>query len=295
MAHNSLESFQQDLALALQLAEESCKQIMQVRATGIHPEIKGDGTPVTAADKASDRVIRGGLLRERPNDAILCEESGYTSGTSGHVWFIDPLDGTKDFVAGSDDFSVMIGLCIPRAEYEQLCREHPEIINKYDTPDFADRPLEPIMGVVAAPALHRTWYALGGEIFERANDVDTKLTPAPSQTPPRILLSASNLRAEAVAAVNAINGKYIQHGSVGVKLGRLAAGEADAYLHPSSGTHLWDCCAPEALARGFGVPYTRADRKPIFYDPTSTPNPKGICTGDPAIYDQLLTALAKIL
>lgn len=65
---------------------------------------------VTDADRASEEAILARLARLAPEDAILSEESGYTSGRSGWTWVIDPLDGTSSYGTGLDDFGLIIGL-----------------------------------------------------------------------------------------------------------------------------------------------------------------------------------------
>jgi histidinol-phosphatase len=67
---------------------------------GILTEWKADGSPVTAADRAAERAIRDWVAERFPGDGVLGEEMGETAGTTGRRWIIDPIDGTKAFVAG---------------------------------------------------------------------------------------------------------------------------------------------------------------------------------------------------
>jgi len=73
-------------------------------------EHKGDGTPVTAADKAAERLIREHLERYRPDDAVIGEEEGAKDGTSGLRWFVDPIDGTKAFTHGVPLYSNLLAV-----------------------------------------------------------------------------------------------------------------------------------------------------------------------------------------
>lgn len=66
--------------------------------------------PVTEADRAAERAMRGILDRERPDDAILGEEYGTTKGTSGLTWVLDPIDGTRGFVSGTPTWGVLIAV-----------------------------------------------------------------------------------------------------------------------------------------------------------------------------------------
>ena len=96
---------------------------------------KDDGTPVTQADRAAEAFLRAELERRFPTDAILGEEEGDTSGTSGRQWIIDPIDGTKAFARGVPLYSNLLALLDDG---------------------------EPIIGVINLPALGETVYAARG-------------------------------------------------------------------------------------------------------------------------------------
>ncbi len=67
--------------------------------------------PVTEADRAAERAMRGILAAERPGDGILGEEYGRSAGTSGLTWVLDPIDGTRGFISGMPTWGVLIALC----------------------------------------------------------------------------------------------------------------------------------------------------------------------------------------
>jgi myo-inositol-1(or 4)-monophosphatase len=73
---------------------------------------KGEGAfdPVTAADRGAEEALRALIGRERPQDAILGEEYGYTPGTSGRTWVLDPVDGTRAFITGRHTWGTLIAL-----------------------------------------------------------------------------------------------------------------------------------------------------------------------------------------
>ncbi len=84
---------------------------------GAHPEFKADDTPVTVADREAERLIRGRIGARYPKHAILGEEYGEAEGSDpGHLWVVDPIDGTKAFVRGVPLYGVLIGL-----EIEGVC------------------------------------------------------------------------------------------------------------------------------------------------------------------------------
>jgi histidinol phosphatase-like enzyme (inositol monophosphatase family) len=73
-------------------------------------EHKGDGTPVTQADKAAERLLREELARRFPDDAVIGEEEPSSAGTSGRTWVIDPIDGTKSFTHGVPLYSNLLAM-----------------------------------------------------------------------------------------------------------------------------------------------------------------------------------------
>ena len=99
-------------ALALRAARAGAAAIAAVVARGeVRPDVKtGAHDLVTAADRASEAAIIEVIRAERPDDAILGEESGAHPGNSGTRWLVDPLDGTANFVYGRPDFAVSVGV-----------------------------------------------------------------------------------------------------------------------------------------------------------------------------------------
>ena len=130
-----------DLALALKMADAAdVISMARYQSQDLVITTKPDNTPVTDADKATEKALREILAKERPNDGLVGEEFG-TSGTDAkRYWVIDPIDGTKNFMRGVPSWSTLIAL-----------------IERHD--DGAE---EIIVGVVSAPALFRRWHAAAG-------------------------------------------------------------------------------------------------------------------------------------
>lgn len=103
--------------------------------TDLEPEMKSDHTPVTLADKAAEKYLRETITRYYPDDSIIGEEFGTHEGKSGRTWIIDPIDGTKSFVAGVPLYGCLLALV--DAE-------------------------KPIVGIAHFPALNETVYASQG-------------------------------------------------------------------------------------------------------------------------------------
>lgn len=99
-----------DIILASRLADAAGHAIRPFFRSHFTHEAKGDASPVTEADRAAETAIRSILDAECPHDAIIGEEYGEKSGTSGRSWIIDPIDGTVSFMAGRPIFGTLIAL-----------------------------------------------------------------------------------------------------------------------------------------------------------------------------------------
>ncbi|MDX2146680.1 MAG: inositol monophosphatase family protein [Planctomycetota bacterium] len=105
------ESIGQRLALARQLADASGELVMRYfRGTSLQEVTKGDGSPVTIADREAELLMRREIERVFPDDAVIGEEHGERPGTSGYRWILDPVDGTTSFVHGVPLFGTLIGV-----------------------------------------------------------------------------------------------------------------------------------------------------------------------------------------
>ena len=126
-------SLDDDLRLALQLAGiADAITIPAFRRAGLRVETKADRSPVTEADRGVERALRERIDLERPGDAVVGEEFGSTGAGASRRWFLDPIDGTKNFVRGIPVFATLIGL---------------------------EQDGEVVVGVCSAPGLHARWWA----------------------------------------------------------------------------------------------------------------------------------------
>ncbi|SVC07286.1 uncharacterized protein METZ01_LOCUS260140, partial [marine metagenome] len=104
---NQIDEF---ISFANILADESAKVIMEYFRQNIKIENKDDDTPVTNADIKSELKIRELINNTYPNHGILAEEFDNTKLDSEYIWVIDPIDGTRSFIAGHKDFGTLIAL-----------------------------------------------------------------------------------------------------------------------------------------------------------------------------------------
>lgn len=105
-----MAEFADELAVARDLARQAGALTLEYFRRDLEVEWKADETPVTAADRGAESLIREGLEKRFPDDGILGEEHGTRDGGSGRRWIIDPIDGTQSFVRGVPFYGTLIGL-----------------------------------------------------------------------------------------------------------------------------------------------------------------------------------------
>lgn len=108
---NTSEAIARRMAAAVAFADAAREVTLSYfTRRGTPVEQKRDGTPVTAADRGAEELLRREILREFPADGVLGEEFGETVGTSGYRWVLDPVDGTKSFICGVPLWGTLIGI-----------------------------------------------------------------------------------------------------------------------------------------------------------------------------------------
>lgn len=103
-------AFEREVELAKLLAQEAGAVALDYQRRGVTAEEKPDESPVTAADRACEKLIVERIAREFPGDGVLGEEGASRESDNGRRWIVDPIDGTKDFVRGIPLWAVLIGL-----------------------------------------------------------------------------------------------------------------------------------------------------------------------------------------
>ena len=102
--------YQEFIEFAKQLADESAEIIRRYFRADYQVEFKSDATPVTIADRGAEEVMRTRILQQYPEHGLLGEEFGHTNADAEYQWVLDPIDGTKNFVAGTYLFGTLIAL-----------------------------------------------------------------------------------------------------------------------------------------------------------------------------------------
>lgn len=181
-----------------------------------------------AGDEAANAYLMAELASVRPNDIFLSEEEkdDHARLSVNRVWIIDPLDGTREYSEGRDDWAVHVALAIDGI---------------------------PKVGAVALPAMGKTLTSGKPTAMPAAN------------VPPKMLVSRTRPAKEAVAVAETMGAELLPMGSAGAKAMAVVRGEADIYLH-SGGQYEWDNCAPVAVASAAGFHCSRIDGTEIIYN-----------------------------
>ncbi|WP_416407437.1 3'(2'),5'-bisphosphate nucleotidase CysQ [Agrobacterium rosae] len=209
------------------------KEIMSVHAAGPHVTYKNDCSPVTEADQRAEDVILDALALHFPHIPVIAEEAaanGIIPNAKDEFFLVDPLDGTKEFISGKQDFTVNIALVRGGA---------------------------PVLGVVYAPALKVLWTGDGNvackvQISDEFEQTDVrKVRCRAKPTIPIAVISRSHCtpKTEAFVAAHGL----IDSISIGssLKFCMLAEGAADVYPRFSR-TMMWDTAAGDAVLRAAG-------------------------------------------
>jgi 3'(2'), 5'-bisphosphate nucleotidase len=250
------------LSLATRLADQAAAAINAVRAAGFAIERKSDHSPVTEADHIAEALIVEGLRAATPHIPVIAEEeieAGTAPAAPGQrFWLVDPLDGTREFAAGRDNFAVNIGLVEDGRA---------------------------VLGAVAIPATGELfWGRLGAGAWKR-DAAGTR--PISVRSPPAegIIVMGSHHYQDDPRMGRFLQGRHVARivniGSA-EKFCRVAEGSAD--LYPRFGrTMEWDTAAPHAVVEAAGGTLRLLNGGgPLLYGKKGWANPPFLCEGRPA-------------
>lgn len=253
------------LDAVLALAREAGAAIMQLyraddAAWGVTH--KADNSLLTLADLAAHRVLAAGLLQLTPDIPVVSEEDAASQNlrqVSTRFWLIDPLDGTKEFVARNGEFTVNVALI-----------EHGQ----------------PVLGVVFAPALDLA-YAGGKHLgaFCERDGVRAPIHVAAWGQVVRVVASKSHLNAETEQFIARLGAHELVQAGSSLKFCRVAEGSADVYPRLAP-TCEWDTAAAQAVLEAAGGVVTNLQGAPLAYGKADVLNPSFIAAS------RLLTGFA---
>ena len=246
------------LGLAADLARRAGAVILAVRARGFETTIKQDRSPVTEADHAAELLIVEGLRAATPGIPVVAEEeiaAGLIPEHHHTYWLVDPLDGTREFAAGRDEFTVNIGLV---------------------------RDGRAVLGVVGVPAFGELFggNATTGQAWKRtvAGEHAIRGRPTPAEG---MHVLASRTYAADPRLQDILRGHpvaQVTHMGSALKIVRLAEGAAD--LYPRFGpTMEWDTAAPQAVLEAAGGTLCTMEGTLFTYGKPGWLNPGFLCTG----------------
>jgi 3'(2'), 5'-bisphosphate nucleotidase len=264
-------------------AAEIVKRVYHEADRGVTFKVGDD--PVTRADHEANAFLLDALGRVAPGVVLVAEESdpatyaGYAAADA--AFFIDPLDGTREFVAKNGEFCVMVG--------------------------FAEAG-RATLGVIACPSWDQAFLGAAlGEAGLAERGFAERALPGGAREPLRVsstesfrdargLISRSHKSPATDAVLARLGAKeLVPYGSAGLKALQVATGAFDFYAHPGPSGMLWDSCAPEAIVRGAGGLLTDAAGDPIDYRRPTLANERGVLAAGPALHARGAEVLAPLV
>lgn len=254
----------QDIALAVRLAEAAGNAIRPHFRSGIDTERKADASPVTIADRAAEEAMRRILQAEVPRDAIIGEEFGTEQGSSNRTWVLDPIDGTVSFIAGRPIFGTLISLLVDGW---------------------------PVLGVIDQPILGERWIGASGQ--------PTTFNGKPVRTRPCRELSEAMLATTGpqyfddhqgdhfMALAARTDHRRMMMGGDCYNYGLLASGQIDVVCEAGLKLHDWAALVP--VVEGAGGTMCDWNGDPLHAE---SEGGHVLAIGDPARMEDVIEALA---
>lgn len=262
-----------EIDFASKVAREAATIVNTFYVGSSEVRYKSDDEPVTEADRSANQHILARIQAMFPNDGILSEESkdDLARLNKSRVWIVDPLDGTKEFIARNGEFSIMIGLAIEG---------------------------HPVLGVVMQPdpgLLYVGAVNHGAYMYEAGERIPLLVSDF-QQVSKMVLVSSRSHRQQIVDKMRAalrITSERVS-GSVGLKVGLISRRLADLYVHPSPGCKEWDICAPYALLEAAGGRMTDCWGNPLTFNKRDVRAHNGLIVSNGQAHDEIVETVARI-
>jgi 3'(2'), 5'-bisphosphate nucleotidase len=259
------------VAVANTSVQKAAEEVMKFYAKpNTETVLKKDNSPVTEADIAANSIICRGV--EVFGYPILSEESPDDSErlSASRFWIIDPLDGTKDFINRTGEFSIMLAL--------------------------VEKGI-PIIGIVACPAFHKTYISVKGRgtiLHKKGHQKKQIHVRKTTEADKMIMLKSRNHPHRLVTSVSeAMKTKLVQQcGSNGVKAGLIAEGGADYFLNPTDKMGEWDASAPQIILEEAGGMLTDINGDKIVYNKVRPNLPNGILASSHIIHHRVASTIS---
>jgi 3'(2'), 5'-bisphosphate nucleotidase len=264
-----------ELGALLESAAAAAHVVQKVYERGFTVAFKSLGDPVTAADRRSNALLVERLQRTFPGVPVVSEEGDPNSfrdfRRAERVLFVDPLDGTREFIDRNGEFVVMIGLVVGR---------------------------DAVAGVIHAPVSGMAWIGGPGLGAWRVEPPDAwvpiHVSAIGELAQARVVASRSHrsIRLERVLAALAAR-EVRPMGSAGLKGAQVAQGLAEAYVDPGGGLKRWDVCGVDALVTAAGGRVSDIAGAPIDYRGESLVCERGLVASNGLTHEAILTRLAR--
>ncbi|MAC56847.1 MAG: histidinol-phosphatase [Novosphingobium sp.] len=254
---------EQDIALAIRLADAAGNAIRPHFRSGLGAERKADASPVTEADRAAEEAMRRILKAEVGQDSIIGEEFGTEQGSSNRTWVLDPIDGTVSFIAGRPIFGTLIALLVDGW---------------------------PVLGVIDQPILGERWVGASGHpTLFNGKPVRTKACRELSEamlatTGPQYFDDHEGDHFMALAAKT--DHRRMMMGGDCYNYGLLASGQIDLVCEAGLKLHDWAALVP--VVEGAGGTMCDWSGEPLNADSQG----HVLAIGDPARLEDVVEALA---
>ena len=263
----------EEIEFASKLAREAATIVNTFYVGSSEVRYKSENEPVTEADRSANQHIVTRIQAAYPNDGMLSEESkdNLIRLERERVWIIDPLDGTKEFIARNGEFSIMIGLAIQG---------------------------KPVMGVIMQPdpgLLYVGAVNHGAFLYEEGESIPLTVSDK-AEVNRMIMVSSRSHRQQIVDKVRKelhITSERVS-GSVGLKVGLISRQLADLYIHPSPGCKEWDICAPAALLEAAGGTITDCWGEPITFNKRDVRAHNGLMATNSQVHEKVVEVVARI-
>ncbi|MBX3014923.1 MAG: 3'(2'),5'-bisphosphate nucleotidase CysQ [Caldilineaceae bacterium] len=262
-----------EIELACTVAREAATIVNTFYVGSSEVRYKLHNEPVTEADRSANHHIVSRIQAEFPDDGLLSEESkdNLTRLDKERVWIIDPLDGTKEFIARNGEFSIMIGLAIGG---------------------------KAVMGIIMQPdpgLLYVGAVNYGAYLYEHGERIPLAVSTQ-ADISRMVMVSSRSHRQQIVDKVRKelrITSERVS-GSVGLKVGLISRQLADLYVHPSPGCKEWDICAPCALIEAAGGEITDCWGSPLVFNKRDVRAHNGLLSSNGQNHAQIVAVVAAV-
>lgn len=264
-----------ELTVMLRIAAEAARVVMDVYARPFDVDYKAPQDPVTEADRRANALICEELAKAFPGVPIVAEESDPATfelfRDSERVFFVDPVDGTREFVERNGEFAVMIGLV---------------------------EGARAIASVIDAPArgeIFAGWVGDGAFVIRDGKQTPISVSDVPDMRQGRLVGSRSHRGPQLERAIATLNPREVLvMGSAGLKGTLVASGVVEAYVAPGYAGKRWDACAADALVTAAGGILTDTHGDAIDYRAPSLSNDRGLLCSNRHVHQALVDGLAEL-